>query len=199
MLHKLQLISGRLLFTDHLPPGEPAAQFVDLAIAPDGTLFALDGLGRRVVTVRRGAPPGEGLQLAATVDWPQPVSLAPMSSTTVFVAHGDGIGRAELRARSMAPLKTKRPADLTGIEWMRWHRGSLLAVQRQSNGLRRIVRIRLDGNGGRATRLDVLERDIVMPGPSAAAISGDTLFYLTTRSASPSDPADNIVRRITIR
>src|SRR4029450_12886230 len=55
VLHKLQLVSGRGLMDVRPADAAQAVRFVDVAVAPDGTVFALDSVGPRVFRLRPGS------------------------------------------------------------------------------------------------------------------------------------------------
>ena len=77
-LHKLQLISGRLLSTYRSPEaraGEPG----DVAVAPTGTVLALDTAGHRLF---RLPPRATALELAVTLPDSGPVSIAPAEAAS---------------------------------------------------------------------------------------------------------------------
>src|SRR4051812_10280952 len=54
VVHKLQLISGRLLTEVRAPDAAAPLRIVSLAVMPDGTVYALDGAGERLFRVRPG-------------------------------------------------------------------------------------------------------------------------------------------------
>ena len=59
-LHKLQLISGRVLTSIPLPTEEGPSRFTDVAVTPQ-SILVLDGEGRRIYRVaKKGAYPRNG-------------------------------------------------------------------------------------------------------------------------------------------
>jgi hypothetical protein len=180
-LHKLQLISGRPLFTIAPPADAGPTRFADVSLTPSSTVLVLDRDGRRLF---RAAPRSRELQVAAILDVEAPVSVAAASDEVAYVAHPGGLLRV----------------DLAGLVWIRWHRGSMVAVQSTSESGYRIIRIGLDGPGRTARRLTLLDRAVPMADPSAAALSGDVLYYLadTPRKESSAD-VETIVRRVTVK
>jgi hypothetical protein len=206
MLHKLQLISGRVLLTIKVPETLAPARFVDVAVGPQGTIFVLDGERSRLFRAteehgrtRTRAPQAKSseLEVAFTLDAPAPTSVAPASETIAFVAHEDGITRVDLSSHSATAMKSEQNVELKGLAWMRWHRGSLVGVQRTANGAHQIVRLSLDKAGGRATRLTVLEPAISMAGPSSATIVGDVLYFLSdVPGSSAQGEIETLVRRV---
>ena len=72
-VHKLQLISGRVLASIPLATAERPARFTDIAVTPQNVLV-LDGEGRRVYRV---AKKGRTLEMVARLAAPSCSSLAP--------------------------------------------------------------------------------------------------------------------------
>jgi hypothetical protein len=198
LLHKLQLISGRPLFTVKLPAGAPPARLADIAVTPESAVLTLDALGGRVYRYNAGAGHTVSLELAATLDVHAPTSIAASSDLVVYVAHDGGISRLDLQSRGARLVKPGGSVNLADLSCIRWHRGALVGVQKTGDGKYRIVRLRLNGNGLTATGFAVLARDVAMRSPSSVVISGDTLYYLTTAS-DQSGTQEFLVRRISLR
>ncbi len=91
-LHKLQLISGRVLFSIPLPAEQGDSRFTDVAITPLHVLV-LDAEGRRVL---RATKKGKTLDVAARLAAPDVASLAPSSETTAYAAYDRGLVRIDL-------------------------------------------------------------------------------------------------------
>lgn len=194
-LHKLQLISGRVLYAIALDESFGAARFADVAVTPRSAVLVLDSTGRRIFSA---APKARRLELALTVEVKGPTSLAPQSDSIVYVAHAGGIVRADLAARRARPLAGAKSIDLTGFTRLRWHRDSLIGVQRAGDSGYRVVRLTLDPQGTRVTARTVLDQSLQMPDPTAASLTGDTFYYL---AGGPSSAlrAETIVRRVTVK
>jgi hypothetical protein len=84
--------------------------------------------------------------------------------------------------------------DLSGVRWLRWHRGSLVAVQGIATGSYRLIRIRLDDSGRRARAVDVLDGDVALAGATAASLSGSVVFYLSRAAGDQLE-----VKRLTLK
>jgi hypothetical protein len=196
-LHKLQLISGRVLYALALEPTFGAARFADIAVTPHSSVLVLDATGGRVFV----APPkSRRLELALQLDVSDPSSLAPESDSIVYIAHADGVLRADLVARRTRPLTAPKAVSLAGLTRLRWHRDALLGVQTSEDGTHRIVRLKLDASGYRVTGVDVLDRSLRMPDPTAASLAGDVFYYLAAPTAGDFGlPAETIVRRVTVK
>ncbi|HXW05883.1 MAG TPA: hypothetical protein VD833_11665 [Vicinamibacterales bacterium] len=194
VLHKLQLISGRQLFTIS-PEAEGPTQFTDVTLTPSSTVLVLDRAGRRLF---RSPARGRELLVAAKLDIEDPASVAAASDTVAYVAHRDGLVRVDLGSRTSRPVAAVRGVDVKGLSWIRWARGGLVGVQRAPDGAAQIVRIAMDPAGTRARRLTVLDEGVPMPDPMAAALNGDVLYYLAGPS-SDGDGRETVVRRIALK
>jgi hypothetical protein len=170
-LHKLQLVSGRVLFELAVPAELGKTRFVDAAVLGDGTVLLLDAKGRRLLTV----PPAQrAFKRSARVDVDRATSLAANIRSLAYVAHAAGILRVDLTAGTTAALKDA-PGGLLRI---RPDGGALVAVQPAATG-HRIVRLRLDAAGRRVVRVDVLD-ETTLADPSAIATVDGAVFYITS-------------------
>lgn len=188
-LHRLQLVSGRVLYA--LSPLKDAGpvRLVDVAVAPRSRILALDAEGRRLFSLEHGS---RTLRVVARIDDDGLASVAPAGEDVAYVASEAGITRVDLAARTTAVVKTGRRIDLSGITRIRAYRGALVGIQKTAAGLR-AVRVRLNAAGNRARSLDVLDAAVSASGESAASIAGDVLYYLSGAGG------DAEVRRIKLR
>jgi len=187
-LHKLQLISGRVLQSFALPDRLGSARFADVAVTADSSVLVLDDSGQRIFRLRsRGAD----LEVAASLK-ERASTIAPASDALVYVATADGIAVVDLPSKAVTPLKAAAGVDLAHISRLRWYKGSLVGIQ-QSDSAYRAVRITLDSTGRRATRLQVLDASLPTSDPTAATISGGVLYYLASGEGS-----EMIIRKITL-
>ncbi|HET7218287.1 MAG TPA: hypothetical protein VFJ02_09565 [Vicinamibacterales bacterium] len=190
-VHKLQLISGRVLASVKLPDAEGPATFADIAVTPQNILV-LDSEGRRVL---RLAKKGKTLDVAARLAVAGVTTLAPAAEGVAYAAFDRGILKIDLGTRTMSVVEPAERVDLAGLGWMRWYRGSLVAVQRTADGASRLLRIRLDEAGRSAKSAEVLDDNVLLAGRTSATISGNVLYYLSRASGE----GDVAVRRITLK
>lgn len=192
-LHKLQLVSGRVLFELPMPASFGGVTIEDLAVTDSGTVFFLDSRGGRLFRVAAGSRTIE--RAMAFEGLHAPVSIAPADERTVYVAHLGGVVRADVRAHTTTPVQVARGKGprAEGLQRIRWHRGALIGIQADEEDTHRIVRITLNAAGTRATGTRVLEEAAAMPDATAAVLDGDVLFYLTRENGSAT------VRRIRLR
>lgn len=191
-LHKLQLISGRVLKV--FDPPHETSRLLDVAVS-GGRILVLDADGPRVL--QAGAGNGT-METIVDLAKGEVSSLAPSADgRAVYVAYRDRLVRADVRTRKVARVGAGK-ADLTGLERIRWHRGALVAIQAgRASSSRRIVRIRLAGGGARVRAVDALS-DMTDDGSRLLAmdIVDDELYYLVT-PASERDEA--VIRSVPLR
>ena len=187
-LHKLQLISGRVLQSFVLPPRLGAARFADVAVTPDSTVLALDDSGQRIIRLRAKST---DLEVAATLN-DRPITIAPASDARVYVATAEGIVVVDLGSRAVTKLKAASGVNLARVSRLRWHKGSLIAIQ-QNDGAYQAVRFTLDPSGSRAIRQQILDASLPTIEPTAAAVAGGVLYYLATV-----DGSEMVIRKIAL-
>lgn len=189
-LHKLQLVSGRAL-ERYVPAARfGGARFADVATTPGSTVFVLDSAGHRLFRLPANT---QELELAATLPDLHATSVAPAANAVVYVAHERGILLVDLASRAATPLTSAAGVELAGVARVRWHKGSLIAVQHTGVGTYRAIRVALDRTGRKATGLEVLDRELATTDPTAAAIAGGVLYYLAS-----GDGSELIVRKVTL-
>ncbi len=174
VLHKLQLVSGRVIDRVEVDAGDQPANITDVAVASDGTVFALDAGGSRIFRVR---PKSHDVEEACKVQSAGARSMAMADDRVVYVASDGGIAQIDLTTRASVPVRVPRELDVTRIEKIRWHDGSLVVTQRAADGGSQIARARLDGAGRTVTRLQVLAVTH-NAGPQASTVTGSELYYL---------------------
>ena len=181
-LHKLQLISGRMLGVFEAATELQPVRFSDVAVTPSGTVLVLDDAGRRVLGFR---PKARTLTATVRLEVEAPASLAASGDGEVaYVAHRDGLVRLDLATRTASAIAGPDGVDLGHFERIRWHRKTLVGAQVTPNGARRFVRLRLNPTGRRVTEATVIDASLPAgSGPTFATIAGDDLYYLVMRSA----------------
>lgn len=170
ILHKLQLVSGRMLSQAVAPARAGSVRFVAVTVGVDGTVYTLDAVDSRIFRLRPGA---RSLEPVLRLDARGVTALAAADERTLFVAAEPGILHVDLTSRAATPVKT---ADaLTRIESLAWRAGTLLGVQRVAESSL-IIRVPLEPSGTRA-----LPRQILAASPSATvgALARDAFYYLS--------------------
>lgn len=171
-LHKLQLVSGRVLLDIPVPEELGAVRLVDVGVLPDGTVLALDTEGSRVLRVR---PSGRAWDVAAELSLKRVAGMA-VGNGAVYISDGSGLTRVDLSSGASRAVQHSARIALDGISTLRASNGSLVAVQHADTAKLALVRLRLDATGRRVTRRDVLAPVLES---DAVAIAGKHVLYLT--------------------
>lgn len=190
VLHRLQLISARVLKKVAVAAKVkmPAERIADLAVAPDGAVYAVQEGG----TVWR-VPAGRSLlQLVARGAGTGAAGIAVSSQGAIYIARADGLLR--LRPVPSTKVTAGKGVDLSGLVRIRWSQGSLVGVQRSTNGAYRVIRVRLGRGGRAATSLEELDPSVRMPNPAAATLAGGIFYYVAETGGT-----ELAIRRVAVR
>lgn len=167
-LHKLQLVSGRVLEQLDAPV---AAKLVDVAVVPDGTVYALDAGGFHLLRLKPGAKEMDTVMpIAAGV----PTAIAAAGDRELYVATSAAIVRVDPIARAASLIKSAVP--LGGLQSLAWRPGALLAVQRQETGSA-LIELRLDGSGEHVARPRTLATAV---DDSPVTVAGRRVYFLSS-------------------
>jgi len=175
-LLELDLETGAL--RRRLEPPVAGGRVGDLALGPEGTVYAADPATGRVYRL-----PVDGERLEVLVDSGEIVSAQGMAAsddgTVLYVAdYAQGIVRVELATRRVSVLKTPPELLATGIDGLVLAGDSLVGIQ---NGItpNRVVRLRLDRSGTRILDGEILERAHPrFDEPTLGVLAEGALYYV---------------------
>ena len=186
-IHKLQLVSGRVLSQIAVPSELQPIVISDFAVIDDGTLVLVDSREARLLRVKSTAGRFER-PLALHVS--TPLSVAPTNGVT-YVAHADGLSVVDTASGRVTSIQPAKGLSLSTLRRIRWSRGGLVGIQGEGTGSR-LVRIRLSANGRRATAVEPLDGDLQSVG-TALTISRDAAYYVANT------PEGAAIRRVELR
>jgi hypothetical protein len=172
-IHRLQLISGRLLNTFTFPEDVGEVHVAALVVSPTA-LFALDSAGRRIFV--RGVKSADVRVQASLPRDITPTGLA-YAGSSLYVSHAAGVLRIDLTARGQRAVSAAKAFDVTQLRSLAWHDGSLLAI-RGDDASATVVRVRLNASGSAVTAIERLDR----ASGTAAVLSGQTYIYLGSQT-----------------
>jgi len=179
-LHKLQLVSGRLLKSFPMAAGLEPVTLVDLAVTPTGGVLILDSAGPQLLELRSG---GTVVERVMKLEAVEAASLAAGGEAGIaYVAHRDGVSRIDLRARTATRVTAPKSVSLAHLEQIRWRRQALFAIRVEPDGVRRIIRLDLNAGGRAVTHATTLDAPAPPEGQAFVAISGDELIYMVDGS-----------------
>jgi hypothetical protein len=179
-LHKLQLVSGRLLKSFPMAAGLEPVTLVDLAVTPTGGVLILDSAGPQLLELRSG---GTVVERVMKLEAVEAASLAAGGEAGIaYVAHRDGVSRIDLRARTATRVTAPKSVSLAHLEQIRWRRQALFAIRVEPDGVRRIIRLDLNAGGRAVAHATTLDAPAPPEGQAFVAISGDELIYMVDGS-----------------
>jgi hypothetical protein len=180
-LHKLQLVSGRGLLEARAPNGAGALLLVDVAVAPDGTVYALDAHAPAVWRLRPGA---RTLERLMRLDARDPSAITAADDGRLYVADASGVIHVDPAARTAARVRTTE--DLGGFASLAWRAGALVGIERVA-GSYLVARVRLDPSGTRAQPRQILAASAA---PAVGTLAADGFYYVST---------DQTIRRVAVK
>ncbi len=186
-IHKLQLVSGRVLSQIAVPAELQPVVLDDLAVTDDGTLVVVDSRGARLFRVKSASGQFErpvALKLTA------PSSIAPANGVT-YIAHEGGLSVIDTASNRLTAVQPPDGVSLAALHRIRWGRGVLFGIQGDGPAAR-LVRIRLSARGRRATAVDILDEDVQSVG-TALTFSRDAVYYVGRTDEGAS------IRRVEVR
>lgn len=194
-LHKLQLVSGRPLAKFQPADEFGEARFEDVAVAKSGDVFVLDAAGSRVFRLRARAMT---LTRACRLRLDHPVSfaLAGDREAIAYVAHAGGISRVNLSTGAAVRVTHAKSIRLDGFERIRFDSGHIVGTQRDEDGTRHVVSIRISsGAAPRAVAVTRLDGMDAVAGATLAALSGDDVYFLTREAGHGGEDGEFVVQR----
>lgn len=181
VIHKLQLVSGRTLLEARTPDAAAPVRLVDVAVTPDGTVYAIDAIDARIFRLQPGA---RTFETVMRLNVKRPTAMTSADDRTLYVAAEKGLVRVDVGARAATPVKSAEA--LTDFESLAWRANALIGVERVA-GSSLIVRVALDAAGTRAQPRGILAAS---PQPTVGALTGSAYYYLA---------APGVIHRIAVR
>ena len=185
-IHKLQLVSGRVLSQIAVPAELQPARLDDLALGDDGTLILVDSRGARLFRVKAA---GGRFERPLALNVVAPSSVAPANGVT-YVAHEGGLSVVNTASGRVSAIQPADGVSLASLRRIRWGRGVLVGIQGDGADAR-LVRIRLTSGGRKATAVEILDGDLRSVG-TALTFSRDGVYYVAKTEEGPS------IRRVEI-
>jgi hypothetical protein len=148
---RYDLARGTLL-ARHPAPG--AAQLNDVAVTPDGTVYATDSGAGALFRLKPGDTTLARVGAAGSLPGANGVAVAPDGA--VYVALSTGVARVDAAGGAVKRLPQPDSVVTGGIDGLYWHDGALVGVQ---NGINpgRVIRIALADGGTRIGGVTVLQ------------------------------------------
>jgi len=192
---RYDLRNGRLVSRHDAPA---AKQLNDVAVAPDGTLYATDSEASSLFRMRPGESVLTPFGTPAAARGANGIAAAPNGA--LFVTLTTGIGRIDPSDGAVKRLDQPDSVVTGGIDGLYWYRGDLVGVQNSTNP-GRVIRIRLDPEGQRIVGLTVLQshHHPEFAEPTTGAIVGRAIQVLANTHVGHYQPDGTVQDPETLR
>jgi CubicO group peptidase (beta-lactamase class C family)/streptogramin lyase len=177
LLFHYDVDTGRLRRRFLLRPAQGIRHgFNDLTVMPNGDVYVTDSGSGAIYKLMSGG--GEIVEVLppGTYTFPNGITRSE-DGRLLFVAHGAGVDRLEIRTGRRARLGSPDTLNLGGIDGLAFHRNTLIA--HQPGWFNRVVRLRLDAALERIVSWEVLERHHPrFVQPTTGEVAGDLYYYI---------------------
>ena len=171
-IHKLQLVSGRVLSQIAVPAELQPVVLDDLAVTDDGTLVVVDSRGARLFRVKTASGRFErpvALKLIA------PSSIAPANGVT-YIAHEAGLSVIDTASHRLSP-SSRRMASRSPACTASGGAAACCLLFRARDRPRGWCGFVSVPAAGEATAVDILDEDVQSVG-TALTFSRDAVYYV---------------------
>ncbi len=185
------LATGRLKRRYLLPPSPQGHLLGDLVVAPNGDVYATDSQDPAIWRIRKGSGTVEEFLRHPLFRSLQGPAFTPSGKTLYVADYSHGVLMVDMATLKVSGLSVPSGATALGIDGMVWYDGGLIGVQ---NGVApaRIVRLWLDADGRRITRIETIDRHSVATEPTIGTVWGKSFFYVANSQWDEYDDAGQL-------
>lgn len=186
------LATGRLVARFILPPTPGGHLLGDLAIAPNGDVYATDSQDPVIWRIRNGGSEVQEFLRHPGFRSLQGPAVHPSGRTMYVADWSHGVFVVDLNTRRVRLLAAPAGTTTLGIDGLAWHEGALIGVQ---NGMTpaRVVRLALDPAGARITEVTVLDRQPELaPEPTIGTMANGRFYYIANSQWEQYDEAGRL-------
>ena len=149
----------------------------DVAVAPNGDIYATDSLGGAVFRLRRGAETFERVTEAGKMTYPNGIALTS-DGAVALVAQGVSLRRIDIATGEVTVVAQPPDLALLSLDGTYWHDDALIAIQNGA-GRGRILRLELAADRKSITDFEILEGSHpLFDIPTTGTIVRDRLVYI---------------------
>jgi sugar lactone lactonase YvrE len=189
-IHRYHADSAKLLAKHVVGTKEQPGCANDLAIAPNGDVFAtynLEAGGGSILRVQRSTGKLETFYKADASFAGNGIAISADGKTLYVADSARGVIKIDVRSRKGDLLPSAPDVAMISIDGLYVYKNSLIAIQ-NAPSITRVARFPLSADGARVTGVHVLERNHPMfTIPTTGVIVGDTLFYVANTATNPSE------------
>jgi sugar lactone lactonase YvrE len=190
-IYAFDLANGRLKGRYLLPASVPGHLLGDLAVAPNGDVYATDSQDPVIWRILKGSDRVQEFLRHPLFRSLQGPAVHPAGRTLYVADYSHGVLAVDLNTREVRVLAPPPRTTALGIDGLAWYDGGLIGVQ---NGVApaRIVRLGLDPGGRRITAIDLLDRHPVATEPTIGTVWGKRYFYVANSQWEEYDDAGRL-------
>lgn len=170
--------SGKRLHEYRVPE---ARQLNDVAVAPNGDLYASDSRTGAVWRIAPSHPDAmSAVVLPGALGGSNGVALSA-DGKSLYVGHSTGVARVDIDSRKLDRLAPPPRQSIAGIDGLYMWKGDLIGIQNLTNP-GRVIRMRLNPAGSEILRVETLQshHNPAFSDPTTGAIAGTGLYVLGT-------------------
>jgi sugar lactone lactonase YvrE len=190
-LLRVRLSDGKVL--GHYATGAPDDLVNDVAVAPDGIVYATLTTAGRLLRVDPRTGEIEKVLTSGAIPDANGITVAH-DGRALFVASWHDVYRVELPSLSVKPLAKPTNVASGCFDGLYAFDHDLVGIQNCVHATGRVVRLHLDGRGQRIERATVLESyNSLFDGVTTAAIAGEKLVFVANvqfRKIGKAEPLD---------
>lgn len=167
--------SGKRTGAYHVPD---ALQLNDVAIAPNGDVYASDSASGAIWRIAAGQV--SSFIAPGAVRGSNGLVVSP-DGRALYVAHSTGVARVDTATAKVDRLVPPARQTVAAIDGLYFWNGDLIGIQNITNP-GRVIRIRLDQAGMRIASVDTLQshHNAAFDEPTTGAIAGKSIYVLGT-------------------
>lgn len=155
-IFKFDLKSGKLL-KKYLISNQPKGHWLgDLAIAPNGDVYATDSINPLIFVIRKGKEEVEPFLESANFASPQGLDFTPDGKFMLMADYAKGVFKINLATKEITKIIPAENTTMLGIDGLYFYQNSLIATQNGVNP-QRVIKLNLSKDLSKVESFQVLE------------------------------------------
>lgn len=188
---RYRLSDGKFLAKYPVRDGE-ADLVNDLAVAPDGTLYATASNSGSLIRIRPGNDAAEIFLPPHSLPDPNGITPSP-DGRFLFVAGWYGITRIDLKTKETLLLKSSPQIAAGCFDGLYEYAGDLVGIQNCVHDTGRVMRLHLNASRDTILAAQVLESyNPLFEGITTGAIAGNQFYFMANTQFHKMGPGDSI-------
>lgn len=180
-IFKFDLSSGKLI-KKYLVSNQPKAHWLgDLAIAPNGDVYATDSISPTIYIIRKGTDEIEPFLENSAFASPQGLDFTPDGKFLFMADYSKGVFKINLATKEITKLIPAENSTMLGIDGLYFRQNSLIATQNGVNP-QRIVRMVLSKDLNKVEKFEVLEANNPLFDEITLGVLTGNQFYFIANS-----------------